>query len=196
MRGKVTQGDKEAKREYDKARYKRFKEQLLTESKARYAALKKNPMFMEKNRVKGREWYKRHKTDPNFYAKRKPSAEGRLARSEKAREKRKRHFFIYAAKRLNTRAKIKTNISALCLWGLWKKQRGRCALSGRILSQQNAEIDHIVPLSRGGGNGVDNIRWLSADINRAKGASLDSEFFEMCREVLSRLKKEAPCAGL
>lgn len=65
---------------------------------------------------------------------------------------------------------------------LWNKQKGVCALTGRKLDK-DAEIDHIVPISRGGDNSINNSRWLCRQANQAKHSLTDDEFFRLCSEV-------------
>lgn len=72
------------------------------------------------------------------------------------------------------------------LLSLWNAQRGRCALTGDILVPGNgASLDHIVPRSRGGGNDISNLRWVTSDANTAKGALSDEAFLAMCRRIVS-----------
>ena len=70
------------------------------------------------------------------------------------------------------------------LESLWVAQGGRCALTGRLLDA-SAEVDHIVPKTRGGGYTFDNCRWLCREANQAKRDLLDEEFFALCEEMLA-----------
>lgn len=53
-----------------------------------------------------------------------------------------------------------------------RAQGGRCLFCG---SSQRLTVDHIVPLSRGGSNGQENVRVLCKTCNSRKGTKLDSE---------------------
>jgi hypothetical protein len=64
-----------------------------------------------------------------------------------------------------------------------KTQRFRCALSGVKLVPETAQLDHIVPLSSDGSNDVDNLQWLDASVNKAKGTMSQDEFIRMCKQV-------------
>lgn len=64
-----------------------------------------------------------------------------------------------------------------------EKQEYRCALSGVKLTPDTAQLDHIVPLSEGGTNLIDNLQWLDARVNKAKGTMSQSEFVQMCKLV-------------
>ena len=44
--------------------------------------------------------------------------------------------------------------------------KGRCVKCG---SRENLEIDHVVPLARGGSNRLENLQLLCRDCNRRKG---------------------------
>lgn len=66
---------------------------------------------------------------------------------------------------------------------LLEMQGYQCALSGVRLEPKNAELDHKIPLSRGGTNELGNLQWLSRDVNRAKGAMDNDEFIAMCKQV-------------
>ena len=56
-------------------------------------------------------------------------------------------------------------------------------MTGRVISPQTAELDHVVPISRGGSLTIENLRWLCAEANQAKRAMLDDEFIRLCTEV-------------
>lgn len=69
------------------------------------------------------------------------------------------------------------------LAALWKKQRGRCALTGRRLDR-SAQLDHKTPKARGGGDDIRNLQWLSEETNLAKRALTDAEFVALCADVM------------
>lgn len=62
------------------------------------------------------------------------------------------------------------------LENLFAAQRGRCALCRTKLMPDNAEVDHIVPLARGGSNGANNLQYLCLPCNRAKGSKDPIDF--------------------
>ena len=68
---------------------------------------------------------------------------------------------------------------------LLEVQGYKCALTGVRLEPKTAELDHKVPLSRGGTNDLGNLQWLSREVNRAKGAMDNDEFIAMCKRVAS-----------
>ena len=60
---------------------------------------------------------------------------------------------------------------------------GICAICGNILSKYNYTIDHIVPLSRGGTNSVDNLRATHESCNKLKGKFTDGELLSMNKKI-------------
>lgn len=76
-------------------------------------------------------------------------------------------------------------VTAKRLRKLVDRQGYRCHLSGRLMEPETASPDHMLPLSRGGTNTIDNICIVDRDINRAKGTQTISEFVAMCREVVA-----------
>ncbi len=79
-------------------------------------------------------------------------------------------------------------IAPIKLWGLWKKQKGKCALTGRALdlkSRFGASLDHIVHKSTGGTTEISNLRWVCYAANVARNRFTDVEFVDLCLDVIS-----------
>jgi hypothetical protein len=89
---------------------------------------------------------------------------------------RKRFFWMRAVK-------LKT-VSAKDLAKLWKRQRGKCALTGRKLDR-TAQIDHILSKARGGTDELENLRWLCKQANLARRELNDLEFEALCKDVVT-----------
>lgn len=75
---------------------------------------------------------------------------------------------------------------------LFVRQGGRCAYSGEVLvlgfttgqvGPANATVDHRQPRSRGGLDEIDNLLWVTAAVNVAKGCFTHAEFVALCRKV-------------
>jgi hypothetical protein len=100
-------------------------------------------------------------------------------------ERARRRFFHTRAKNSVWRTKNgnKDEIRVAIFW-LWHKQRGRCALTGKRLDR-TAELDHIIPVSKGGLNHPSNLQWLSPEVNQCKNDLTDQEFIAICKAVLS-----------
>lgn len=71
------------------------------------------------------------------------------------------------------------------LMALLEVQGYRCALTGKELSPEDAELDHKIPISRGGTNQLSNLQWVDKSINRAKTSMTNEEFIAMCKRVAS-----------
>lgn len=66
---------------------------------------------------------------------------------------------------------------------LWKCQKGRCALTGARLDRA-AELDHVLPKTRGGKDNIGNLRWVTHQVNFAKRDLTDEEFIVLCGDVM------------
>lgn len=62
-------------------------------------------------------------------------------------------------------------------------QQFRCALTGDRLTPEVARCDHVIPVSEGGSNRIDNLQWVTDDVNRAKGVMSQDAFISMCIKV-------------
>lgn len=69
------------------------------------------------------------------------------------------------------------------LMQLIQQQEYRCALSGVKLTPSDAALDHKLPVSSGGSDEIENLHWVSNQVNRAKGTMTNDEFIEMCKQV-------------
>jgi 5-methylcytosine-specific restriction endonuclease McrA len=107
---------------------------------------------------------------------------------------RERHFFTNKCRglrRLDKEQPPLKEVTAKDLWSLWKRQRGRCALTGRKLDR-HAHVDHKIPRSRGGSGAIENLQWLSAYANYLKRHLTDEEFISLCRDVIAWADRGIP----
>lgn len=74
-------------------------------------------------------------------------------------------------------------ITSIRLRRLLEAQGFKCALTGRDLNPDNASLDHIQPLSRGGANIMENVQIVLCAVNQAKGTMTNDEFIAICRAV-------------
>ncbi len=74
-------------------------------------------------------------------------------------------------------------LTASVLEDLWLRQGGICMITGRLL-QRDAQLDHIVPIARGGSHDISNLRWVCPEANLAKRDLLDEEYLELCRDSI------------
>lgn len=103
---------------------------------------------------------------------------------EKTLKHHDKHFFKRRAGSQNSRPGIDGKITAIDLFGLWKQQKGKCALTGVTLTVRNSAVDHIVPNARGGPHDKTNLRWTTQIINKMKGDLTDEEFREQCAAMI------------
>ena len=75
--------------------------------------------------------------------------------------------------------------TAESLMGLIESQEYRCQLSGTLLEPSTAALDHKIPISSGGSDSIENLQWVSSDVNKAKGSMNQQEFITMCKRVAS-----------
>lgn len=76
----------------------------------------------------------------------------------------------------------------------------KCYLTGQeldIQSPRTYNFDHIIPVSKGGPNSLDNLGICTRDANTAKNDMLLDDFIELCKRVLLNQGYEikAPGAG-
>jgi hypothetical protein len=69
------------------------------------------------------------------------------------------------------------------LMSLLQLQQFRCALTGVMLTPELARCDHVVPVSDGGTNQLENLQWVTEDVNKAKGVMSQDAFIAMCIQV-------------
>jgi hypothetical protein len=96
------------------------------------------------------------------------------------------HYFKYISKVHNKRSggyKLKP----MELWGILKRQRMLCALTGRMLNRDNISLDHIVPLSKGGSNEPNNLRFVHIDSNTFKMDMDDMALLELATDIVKTL---------
>ena len=119
---------------------------------------------------------------------------GRCA--EFTRKYRQRRFFMYASNCLKVLTGIR--VPALALWGLWKKQSGRCGLTGRKLDgrkRYNASLDHTISQCKGGLTEPSNLRWVCLEANLAKHKLSDEQFVALCSDVVKHMNNGGKSSG-
>lgn len=91
--------------------------------------------------------------------------------ADKDRRKFERLKNKFSGKKANEVKYERTRIPEEVRIAVWRRDQGRCARCG---SRENLEYDHIVPVSKGGGNTERNIELLCQDCNRAKGNRIEN----------------------
>lgn len=134
----------------------------------------------EENRRRKREDMARRWRDKPDEMREKARADhrnNRVARLASMKAYQHRRFFWLRATKL-------TGVTARDLASMWKRQRGRCALTGERLDR-TAQVDHITPRARGGTDALDNLQWVSVAANLAKRDLTQEEFVALCSSVMA-----------
>lgn len=98
------------------------------------------------------------------------------------REYRRRHPFRLLCTLTNRGYDEK--IRPVDLWGIAKRQKLLCVLTGDKLTRENISVDHIIPRAKGGRNIVSNLRLVTRETNFMKNVHLDETLLELCRKVV------------
>jgi len=83
-------------------------------------------------------------------------------------------------------------VNARSVLRLIHDQGFRCALTGRRLTPDDAALDHVIPVCRGGEHRMENVQVLDKRVNRAKGTLTNDEFIQLCREVVAHAASANP----
>jgi 5-methylcytosine-specific restriction endonuclease McrA len=75
-------------------------------------------------------------------------------------------------------------ITPIQLWTIAKKQKCKCPISGIKLTRNNISVDHIIPLSKGGKNTLENIQYVERHVNIMKNDKSLEQFLFYCREIV------------
>lgn len=90
------------------------------------------------------------------------------------------HFFWGRAMKLRGHGRA----TAADLESIWETQKGLCAMTGRVLDQKTAQLDHIMPKARGGGDEPANLRWVCQEANLMKRDMTDAELLAICQDFM------------
>lgn len=93
-------------------------------------------------------------------------------------------WMMFNRGQFKSRKKRADKLTVQSILNLLEHQKYRCALTGRELTPDTTSLDHIVPLSKDGAHSINNAQALNKDVNRAKGTLTNSEFVNLCREVV------------
>lgn len=137
----------------------------------------KNDIF-EKQRL-------RAESQRNYIKKR--YSEGTLIVKQYKRGTRK-SLFVSLAKSLKRNLR-KKNLStdktptANELWKLALKQKLKCKYSGIKLNRENISIDHITPLCKGGTSEINNLCFVTKEVNYMKHMMTVDSFLILCKTI-------------
>lgn len=143
---------------------------------------KENP---EKEKRRKATYYQKNRDE----LRRKNNEYNKSNRSHIRERKRKycqRRKFFHLASVQNKRYEHSDDITAFDLWKIAHRQRLICPLTGDKLTNENISVDHIVPISKGGRNVVNNIRLTTREINWFKRTMTDEELYTVCQRVVAK----------
>ena len=66
---------------------------------------------------------------------------------------------------------------------IYNRSEGHCGICGRFIPLEEYTIDHIIPLSKGGTNDLDNLQACCGFCNKAKDDSMGEEFFDRIQRI-------------
>lgn len=75
-------------------------------------------------------------------------------------------------------------------YSLLDRQNFRCALSGRELTPETTDAEHILPLDSGGIHTPENIYLIVRDAARLKRHLTEAELVRLCFDILTTRGKE------
>lgn len=176
-------------------------------TKERKESLKQDPIryqhYLKRKREQRKRKLERIKSDPDrlslYKKKQKRYRDTRTKKNRIIRDERRskssywqksvyhrfcHKFFRQLAGRLNNRCKTQGRVTALQLYSIAKKQRMICPLTGEKLTRNNISLDHIKPVTHGGTNALDNLRFITKAANVAKHTMTDAELVKLCESIL------------
>lgn len=59
---------------------------------------------------------------------------------------------------------------------VYSRDKNQCQSCGKKLTETTLNIDHIIPLAKGGSNDISNLQTLCRDCNQEKKAKIDHRF--------------------
>jgi 5-methylcytosine-specific restriction endonuclease McrA len=141
----------------------------------------------ERHRAKGRAWaeenrerlkeyhaayYEANREKWTAYAVENADRRRENARRRRAEEPelRRRHVRAYQARKLKVRVEDVNPLVVL------ERDDGICGICGADVDPQAFEVDHVIPISRGGSHSYDNVQAAHGSCNRRKNARMPDEY--------------------
>lgn len=135
------------------------------------------PRVKEKHKIHSKTYLQRIKSDPDRWS--------NFVKVRQLNRKNHRHIhtFIRLMKLLKCKGECST-IRPIDLWKIAKRQRCKCALTGRRLTNENISSDHIICKTHGGLTSPENIRLVVKEANIARNTLSDDKFIALCKDVV------------
>ena len=167
----------------DPQKYQDFLDARAKYRRQRLKRIKSDPVLYKKHRKKQKLLYAKLKEE------RRKIREQRRANSPywkiEGWLRYKCRIFKRYANVANNRCKTGRKITALDLFGIAKKQRLICPLTGKKLTRDSISLDHIKPITNGGTNSLDNLRFITRQANVAKHEMSDADFLSFCKDIVN-----------
>lgn len=160
-----------------------IKKGVKSNSNTIYSYMRKTITMNELKKVNPEQYEKTKQSWKTYYETNKHTQRYKEARSKKQKKYYYDHPFVRIAKSLKKRDKSST-LTKFDIWKIARRQKLKCALTGRKLINSNISPDHIVPLSKGGTTSLENIRLVIKEVNLCRQTLSDIDFIEMCKDVV------------
>jgi 5-methylcytosine-specific restriction endonuclease McrA len=152
-----------ARSEASKVRYQANRVEANARSRAYYAAHKEQAKLRQRQKYAEMSQEERSRSIDALYQ----------WRDENAAQ--------YKERKRARRISVKYGISAEALDpedldSLWRFQEGRCVHCGSPMSRASAHLDHLTPISKGGGTDISNVAWSHGKCNVSKGDRTLAEY--------------------
>jgi 5-methylcytosine-specific restriction endonuclease McrA len=125
-----------------------------------------------------RQWQKKNKRRKRIYLR-----QYHLDHREELNRKKREWYWTnrdeIQARRIVRRTGKNGPLTGNDLKELFVKQSGRCYYCGVLLYQTKWEVDHMLPVSRGGGDSIDNLCVACVPCNHRKFTKTVAEFMEV-----------------
>lgn len=121
----------------------------------------------------------------NFY-----SVERAIKQKEKASKKCSGYYYIKTELKEDSKTKRK-KFSASDRIKIYRKTTGHCYLCGEFIDFDMFEIEHRIPLAKGGTNEINNLFCACHTCNTLKGSIAPADLMEKIKQIhLYQIKKE------
>ena len=141
---------------------------------------KRDRVYYQKNKEKRQEYALKWRTQNKEELKRK-KREYRENNKEKVRDskrreyqKNKENYVFNAANRRSRELNAKGKYTREDVMSLLSVQKGKCLKCGQpFTNDRKPSVDHIIPLSKGGHNSIENLQLLCKPCNSSKGVNIE-----------------------
>lgn len=157
---------RECQAAYSREYYKKNKDRLLAKCKVYHKVkMSGDPEYRQAHNERNAKWREENRTKAN-------------ALKTEWRRKNPRSHAAHEAKRRAAKKNCEGSHTARDVEVIFKRQGGKCAYCQRTVNEYH--VDHVMPLSRGGSNGPENLAIACPTCNLKKNNKTVSEFIGGC----------------